>query len=147
MEIVIICAIGVGGATVVGALLGFIMRGAAERYSGTIMSFAAGIMLAAAISGLIEPSLEGATPLGVVLSMLGIFSGAMLLYFTERFIPMGGWSRGGVRSAILFSVAIAIHNLPEGMIVIVPMLSAGVSPVKTLIFAMAGGVAEVIAPL
>lgn len=169
-----ITAMGVGGATIVGALLGFIFRSAAMRFSSPITSFAAGVMLAAAVSGLIEPAFASGTTVDIIRALFGIFLGSISLYLTERYIPLGKCDTGGVRSAILFAIAIAIHNLPEGiaagvgfgsgridealaiaigialhnipegMIVIAPMLSAGISPIKTFFFAAAGGLAEVI---
>ena len=55
---VILTALGVGGATVVGALLGFIIKNPSRKFNDIILSFAAGVMLAAAVIGLIIPSLE-----------------------------------------------------------------------------------------
>ena len=39
---------------------------------------------------------------------------------------------------------IALQNIPEGMVIIAPMLSAGVKPSKTFIIAAATGLVEVI---
>lgn len=170
MEMILLTALGVGGATVVGAILGFIFRGACERYSGFIMSFAAGVMLMAAISGLIVPA-YAENPIELIpWAIMGVLLGAVTLYLIERFIPLS--NSDGEVGALLFAIAIAIHNLPEGiaagvafggeggavgvvlgialhnlpegMIVITPMLAAGVSPGRTFLYAIAGGVAEVI---
>lgn len=177
MKSLFLCAVAVGGATVIGALLGFIFKKQAERHSGTILSVSAGIMLAAAIMNLITPALEGATVTRLFLAVLGLFVGAATIYFTERFIPIGSPTDKGARSAILFSLAmgihnlpegvaaglgfgtgdtrdaimvtlgVALHNIPEGMISVFPMLSAGVRPRRAFAFAMAGGAAEVIGTL
>ena len=58
MRMVLLTALGVGGATVIGALLGFIIKGKSHKFSDVILSFAAGVMLSAAVIGLILPSLE-----------------------------------------------------------------------------------------
>ena len=42
---------------------------------------------------------------------------------------------------------IALQNIPEGMVIIGPMLAAGISPRKTLICAMATGLVEVLGTL
>lgn len=174
MEIVIICAVGVGGATLLGAVLGFFFRDAAMRYSALITSIAAGIMLSAAISGLVEPAFEAEMPYGVAVAGLGIFAGALTLHLIERYVTPRKHDTGRLGPSILFAIAIAIHNLPEGiaagvgfgseridealaiaigiaihnipegMIVIAPMLSEGVKPTRALIYAAAGGVAEII---
>lgn len=174
MENVLFAAIGVGGATLIGSLLGFIFRAQAEKHVCTILSVAAGIMLAAAVTNLIAPALLGADIAGVLLVIFGLFAGAGSIYATERLIPSGSFESSGARSAILFAVAmglhnlpegiaaglgfgtgnasdavmvtvgIALHNIPEGMITIFPMLSAGVRRRRAFLFAAAGGIAEVL---
>ena len=57
MTIVLLTALGVGGATVIGALLGFLFKNISHKFSDVVLAFASGIMLAAAIFGLIIPSL------------------------------------------------------------------------------------------
>ena len=42
------------------------------------------------------------------------------------------------------SFGIALQNIPEGMVIIAPMLAAGVSPVKTFVCAMVTGLIEVV---
>ena len=52
MEIVLLTALGVGGATVIGAVLGFALKEISHRFSDIVLSLAAGVMLAA---GLLAP--------------------------------------------------------------------------------------------
>ena len=47
METVILTAVGVGGATVVGALIGLFFKNPSHKLNDIILSFAAGVMLAA----------------------------------------------------------------------------------------------------
>ena len=49
MTEVILTALGVGGATVIGAVLGFIFKDISHKFSDVVLSFAAGVMLAAAV--------------------------------------------------------------------------------------------------
>ena len=58
MKEVLITALGVGMATVIGSIIGFAFKKVSHKFSDVVMSFAAGIMLAAAVIGLIIPSLE-----------------------------------------------------------------------------------------
>ena len=55
---VLLTALGVGGATVFGALIGFIFKKMSHKFSDIVLSFAAGVMLSAAVLGLVLPSLE-----------------------------------------------------------------------------------------
>ena len=52
MRMVLLTALGVGGATVFGAVLGFIFKKISHKFSDIVLSFAAGVMLAAAVIGL-----------------------------------------------------------------------------------------------
>ena len=58
MGMVWLTALGVGGATVIGSCIGFAFKKLSHRFSDIVLSFAAGVMLAAAVIGLILPSLE-----------------------------------------------------------------------------------------
>ena len=186
MEMVWLTAIGVGGATVVGAVIGFLFKSLSHRFSDIVLSFAAGVMLAAAVLGLILPSVEYGGKWGLVITVIGIFAGAACLSLIDKLVPhlhklMGADSeshRGAdINKILLFVTAIAIHNLPEGiaagvgfgagdtsqalmiaggialqnipegMVIIGPMLAAGVSPRRTFICAALTGVVEVVGTL
>ncbi|MBQ8529033.1 MAG: ZIP family metal transporter [Clostridia bacterium] len=183
MEIVIICAIGVGGATMLGAVVGFLFRGITHKCSDAVLSFAAGVSFAAAVLGLIIPSLEYGGKYSLIVTVIGIFSGAVCVNLLDRAVPfahkfVGLGSAEGIdgrgRKILVFVMAIAIHNLPEGiaagvgfgsedisagilialgiaiqnvpegMVIIAPMLSVGISPGRTLVCALATGLVEVI---
>ena len=58
MTMVLITALGVGGATVIGAIIGFIFKNISHKFSDIVLSFAAGVMLCASILGLVLPSYE-----------------------------------------------------------------------------------------
>ena len=122
--LVILTALCVGGATMLGAVGGYCFRGAAQRADGgAVMAFAAGIMLSAAIAGLILPSLQSGGVWAVPVTAAGILSGAAFLLLLEqlaarmqRLSGLGGTAPSPQRQRVLlFVAAMAIHNLPEGL--------------------------------
>ena len=136
MTMVLLTAIGVGGATVIGAIIGFIFKNISHKFSDIVLSFAAGVMLCAAILGLVVPSYEYGvefgygTPISLLLTVGGIFAGAVALNLIDKLVPhlhkMAGVDQEehsgnqNLSKVLLFVTAIAIHNLPEG-------IAAGVS--------------------
>ena len=185
MNIVFLTAIGVGGATLVGAIIGFLFKKNSHKFSDIILSFAAGVMLCAAVFGLIMPSLEYGGSLSVFVTIAGVFCGALVLNILDKAVPhlhkLSGVDteshpdkNGQLGKVLLFVMAIAIHNLPEGiaagvgfgtgntaealtiaggialqnipegMVIISPMLVAGMSKKRTLFIAALTGVVEVL---
>ena len=125
MGMVLLTALGVGGATIIGAALGVIFKKISHRFSDVVLSFAAGVMLAAAVLGLILPSLEYGGDWGILTTVAGIFVGALALNLIDKAVPhlhrMVGTDiedhegNGKISKVLLFVTAIAIHNLPEGI--------------------------------
>ncbi len=187
MKLVLLTALGVGGATVIGSLLGFIFKKISHKFSDIILSFAAGIMLAASVIGLILPSLEYGGDLALVKTLVGLFVGAACLNLIDKLVPhlhkiigpddtekhrktnlnkvilfvlaIGihnlpegiaagvGFGSGDTSGAIMIAIGIALQNVPEGMIIIGPMLSAGVKPGKAFVIALITGIVEVVGTL
>ena len=186
MSMVLLTALGVGGATVIGALIGFIFKGISHKFSDIVLSFAAGVMLAAAVLGLVIPSLEYGGKYGIAITVIGIFAGALCLNLIDKVVPhlhklMGadgeqhnnanlnkvllfvtaiaihnlpegiaagvGFGSGNVSQAFMIAGGIALQNIPEGMVIIAPMLAAGVSPKRTFICALMTGLVEVVGTL
>jgi len=181
MELVLLTALGVGGATVIGSVIGFLFKRISHRFSDIVLAFAAGVMLAAAILGLILPSVEYGN---LFITVAGIFAGALCLNLVDRLVPhlhhMVGADQenhpgnANLDKVLLFVMAIAIHNLPEGiaagvsfgsgndaealliaggialqnipegMVIISPMLAAGISPKRTFLCGLATGLVEVV---
>ncbi len=190
MEIVLLTALGVGGATVFGAFIGFFFKNTSHKFSDIVLSFAAGVMLAAAVVGLVLPSLEYGkeeygTLWGIVATIAGIFCGTLCLNLIDKIVPHlhritgvdqevhpdktaqlnqvllfviaiaihnlpegiaagVGFGTGNHNEAFLIAGGIALQNIPEGMVVIVSMLSAGISRSRALLIAIATGLVEVI---
>jgi len=186
MELVLLTALGVGGATIVGAIIGFLFKKQSHKFSDIVLSFAAGVMLAAAVLGLILPALEYGGKNGLFITVLGIFVGAISLNLIDKLVPhlhklVGpdieehhnanlskvllfvtaiaihnlpegiaagvGFGSGNNAQALLIAGGIALQNIPEGMVIIGPMLAAGVSPKKTFICAALTGVVEILGTL
>jgi ZIP family zinc transporter len=186
MEMVLLTALGVGGATVIGAGIGFLFRDLSHKFSDIVLSFAAGVMLAAAVLGLVIPSLEYGGRYGIVVTVAGIFAGAVCLSLVDKLVPhlhklagadIESHKNTSLSKVLLFVTAIAIHNLPEGiaagvgfgsddptgaliiaggialqnipegMVIIGPMLAAGVKPSRTFVIAALTGVVEIVGTL
>ena len=87
MEMVLLTALGVGGATLIGAVIGFLFKNISHRFSDIVLSFAAGVMLAAAVLGLVLPSLDYGGKFGIVITIAGIFVGALSLNLIDKLVP------------------------------------------------------------
>ena len=87
MEMVLLTALGVGGATVIGAIIGFIFKKISHRFSDIVLAFAAGVMLAAAVLGLVIPSIEYGGKYGIIITVVGIFVGALCLNLVDKAVP------------------------------------------------------------
>lgn len=117
------------GATTLGAVPAFFLTRLNEKLNNNLLSFAAGVMLAATIFSLLLPSMElgqknGASPLRAVSqSILWLFIGGFVLWLLNEFVPHEHFGKKGhegadtsaLRKIWLFVIAIAIHNFPEGL--------------------------------
>ena len=124
MKMVLLTALGVGGATVIGSLMGFLFKNISHKFSDIVLSFAAGVMLAAAVLGLVLPSLEYGGEYGLIVTIAGIFVGALCLNLVDKLVPhlhklvgpdLESHNNANLSKVLLFVTAIAIHNLPEGI--------------------------------
>ena len=189
MEMVLLTAFGVGGATIFGAIIGFLFKKASHKFNDIILSFAAGVMLSASVIGLILPSLEyGSGKISLIVTIVGVFAGAICVNLIDKLVPhlhrLTGTDQENhpkqneqLNKVLLFVIAIAIHNLPEGiaagvsfgtgntsaaltvaggialqnipegMVIIAPMLSSGISPKRTFLIAMLTGIVEILGTL
>ncbi len=187
MDLVLLTALGVGGATLIGALIGFAFKNISHRFSDIVLAFAAGVMLAAAVLGLIVPSIEYGGQFGLIITVAGIFVGAVCLNLMDKLVPhmhhmVGadqemhggnenlnrvllfvtaiaihnlpegiaagvGFGAGNTAEALVIAGGIALQNIPEGMVIIGPMLAAGVSRKRTLLLATVTGLVEVLGTL
>ena len=127
MTYVLITAAGIALCSLVGAAAGFLFENIPPYVEDALSGAAAGIMLCAAILGLVMPSMEFSGAHALWLTPAGIFCGAFFLsginLIGPRLSDSIGMKNSGdaaTRHALLFVAAIAIHHFPEG-------IAAGVS--------------------
>lgn len=117
-------------ATTLGALPSMLLSRISSKVEDTMLGIAAGMMLAAAAFSLIIPGLEagkdimGAAVPGSGLVVLGLAMGVLLMMGIDAFTPHEHVNTGPCGPGYerchrvwLFVLAVAIHNLPEGMAV------------------------------
>ncbi len=182
IQYLLITAAGVGGSTLFGYLLGYFIKDVPHKVNDTILGLCAGIMMAAAIMGLIVPAIDSYAGFpGKLIPIAGVFVGALFLTFIDRFTPhlhrlagldneahandrhldrillfvlaiaihkfpegmsagvgfAGGEAPELLGSAVSVAIGISIQNIPEGMVIVSPLLLAGVSRGRTLVIALA----------
>lgn len=185
MQLAMLTALGVGGATIFGVLLGFLFQKVPHKFNDAILGFAGGIMLAAAVLGLIVPSLEEGN---IWITCIGILTGAIFLNLADKVtphlhhitgmdqeahseaqnsinkvmlfvmaiaihnLPEGiaagvGFGSENVSNAITVAVGIALQNIPEGMVIVTPLIMAGVSKWRVFLIASFTGLVEIVGTL
>ena len=176
-----ICAAGLCGATIVGSLIGFMIKELPHKWNDTVLGYCAGVMLAASTIGLIVPAFEMTGHWWLV--AIGVMVGALFLNLLDLVTPHLHHITGldeaehhhnaSLNHVLLFVMAIALHklpegmaagvsmsegtdgswavtlgialqNVPEGMVVIAPLLVAGVSHARTFLISTVIGLLEVI---
>lgn len=181
MSQVWLSAAGLCGATIIGSILGFLIKELPHKWNDTVLGYCAGIMLAASTIGLIVPAFELTSQWWWV--ALGVMAGAYFLNILDLVTPHLHHITGleeeehhnnaTLNHVLLFVMAIALHklpegmaagvsmsdlshsswavslgialqNVPEGMVIIAPLLVAGVKPLRTFVISIVIGLLEVI---
>lgn len=181
MSQVWLSAAGLCGATIIGSILGFLIKELPHKWNDTVLGYCAGIMLAASTIGLIVPAFELTSQWWWV--ALGVMAGAYFLNILDLVTPHLHHITGleeeehhnnaTLNHVLLFVMAIALHklpegmaagvsmsdlshtswavslgialqNVPEGMVIIAPLLVAGVKPLRTFFISIVIGLLEVI---
>ncbi len=120
-------------ASIFGSILGLIFKNISHRTNDIILGFAAGVMLTAAFVGLLPTAfwgmgaIEGFSSLKILhllIGMGGVFMGAAFICLIDRFVPHIHFDNGNLKESqsksggnrtMLLVIAIAIHNIPEGL--------------------------------
>lgn len=179
-----ISAAGLSIATMIGAIIGLFIRNLSQKWNDVILGFAAGIMLAAAILGLLVPATKLAGHDHWWLVVSGVAAGTLFLNILDKITPhlhaITGFdaeehkNNAKLNKTLLFVMAIALHKLPEGiatgvgfnaedlhdawavtfgiaiqnipeeMVIVAPLLIAGVSKFRTIMISIAIAALEVI---
>ena len=141
----------------IGTILGSACIYLIKKINSTILKafsgFAAGVMIAASFWSLIIPAFETSTnlnKLGVIPVLVGIWLGVAFLMILDKIIPHthcnSEESEGpkcNLKRSTMTSLAVALHNLPEGIAVGIVLASATTStsvPIS-LAIALAIGIA------
>lgn len=131
--------------TCLGAGCVFFLKGEmSDRVQRGLSGFAAGVMVAASIWSLLIPSLEQARPMGswsFVPAAAGFWLGILFLLVLDHLVPhlhrnaqQAEGPKSHLRRTTMLVLAVALHNIPEGMAV--GVVSAGSLTQETGITAM-----------
>lgn len=141
--------------TMIGSAFVFFMKGEMSRnIQRALMGFAAGVMVAASIWSLIIPAMNQSEHFGkfaFVPAFIGVWGGILFLLLLDRMIPHlhlnsecpEGMSCNLGKSKMMV-LAVALHNLPEGMavgVVVAGWLTGNESISIAAAFALALGIA------
>ncbi len=139
-EILVALLIPLLGTTLGSAFVFFMKKDIPPRVQKLLLGFASGVMVAASVWSLLIPSIEtGGSVWPAVLGLLGGFAFLLLIDLVTPHIHATGEEEGpvsGLSRTAKLSLAVTIHNFPEGMAVgvaIAGTLSSG--------FTMAGALA------
>jgi ZIP family zinc transporter len=176
-----ISAVGLCGATLIGAILGFGIKQLPHKWNDTILGYCAGVMLGASTLGLIVPAFSMAADSFWWIVAIGVMAGALFLNVLDLLTPhlhhITGLEEEEHRNnktlnhVMLFVMAIALHklpegiaagvsmstaqvdwsvsfgialqNVPEGMVIIAPLLVAGVTRLRTMMISVVIGLLEI----
>ena len=184
MNQVWISAAGLSLATIIGSVIGFLVKSLPHKWNDAVLGFCAGVMLAASTVGLILPAAQDAGSSRWWLILIGVILGMLLLNVLDLVTPhlhkLTGLeeeehrNNASLNHILLFVLAIALHklpegiaagvgfnaadstdawavtlgiaiqNVPEGMVVIAPLLIAGVSKIRTFLISLVIALLEVV---
>lgn len=163
MAMIYLAALLIGGTTLIGTACGFALKNVSKDWNDAVTAFAAGVMLSAAMFGLFQPAME--MDCAPALIILGALAGMFFLRITAKIMPgstlarrpelmfvlalamhkfpegmAGGVGIGGqTRQGMLVAIGIALQNLPEGIVMIPPLLNAGVRKRRAALIALLTG--------
>lgn len=184
MNAIITTAVGVGGSTILGSIIGYFIKDVSHKVNDSIVGLCAGIMLSASVLGLLVPAFDMTPQWNEVwLPCVGVVLGVVFLHILDQVTPHlhsitgveyephrnnqhidkvmlfvmaiamhkfpegmaagVGFGGEGASNAVSVAIAISLQNVPEGMVVISPLLLAGVSHMRTFGIALAIGLLEV----
>lgn len=189
----LVCAAGLGLASLLGSALGLIVRKIPHRWNDIFLGFCAGMMLTASLVCLIVPAVDMAGKTGWWQPLLGVLLGMALVGMLDRITPHlhhitgiedknireeeHGAKNKSIDRILLFVIAIAIHkfpeglatgvvfdgnnmenaytvaitialqNIPEGMVVVTPLLMVGMNFIRVLCIGVIIALLEVVGVL
>ena len=141
--------------TTLGAACVFFMKGEMnQNLQRALMGFAAGVMIAASIWSLIIPAMDQSEHMGKLAflpAFIGVWIGILFLLLLDRVIPhlhinseCPEVTKCSLGKSTMMVLAVALHNLPEGMavgVVVAGWLTGNESISAAAAFALALGIA------
>ena len=118
--IAVTAAAGMGG-TGLGGLAAYLFRRGTDRTVSVLLSFAAGMMLAVVCADLLTDAIQAGPGLSALpAASASVLAGCGGIWLLEELVSglQAGAKRGGLFLAgVVMAAAIALHNLPEGMVI------------------------------
>ncbi len=140
--------------TILGSACVFLFKSFSKKTDKVLSGFAAGVMVAASVWSLLIPSMEQSEHLGKLSffpAVVGFLLGIGFLLLIDALVPhlhASSEKPEGLRSSLskhsMMLLAVAIHNLPEGMtvgVVLAAMNTAGSTVTLGAALALAIGIA------
>ena len=103
--------------TTIGGIIGVTIKTTSEKFLSFILEFASGLMIAIVCFGLIPESLKLSE---ITITAIGILLGIIVMILCNIFVKKKLAKRPGTRNSLLktgiiVSIGLAIHNFPEGL--------------------------------
>lgn len=186
----LICAVGLGLASLIGSTIGLAVRKIPHRWNDIFLGFCAGMMLTASLVCLIIPAVKMAGQSSWWQPLTGVALGVSFIALLDRITPhlhhLTGLDSNSITEEphctstksidriLLFVMAIAIHkfpeglatgivfdgndidnaytvaitialqNIPEGMVIVAPLLMIGVSYMRVVVVSVAVAFMEIL---
>ena len=158
--------------TTLGGIIGIFTKRNSNKFLSFVLAFASGLMLAVVCFDLIPEALEMTS---VIIVLLGIILGIITMIgcdvlVSEKFNETSVINKGLVKTGIIVSIGLALHNIPEGLAIgsgfeasttlgfslaiaialhdvpeglsmAIPMKSGGMNPIKIMFYVILSGIA------
>ncbi|MCL7987036.1 ZIP family metal transporter [Sphingobacterium sp. lm-10] len=115
------------GVTALGAALVFFFKEINRKFLNMMLGFTGGVMIAASFWSLLEPAIEMSDGEGfkkVVPAAVGFIAGALFIFGLDKLMPhlhinfaKSEGPKSSLHRTTLLVIAIALHNIPEGLAV------------------------------
>lgn len=126
------------GITALGASVVFFFKNINKSILNIMLSFGAGVMIAASFWSLLNPAIELCEELGynaLITPAIGFLMGSLLIVVSDKYLDkkmknmkkFEGKSQESLKRSILLVSAVTLHNFPEGLAVGVAFGVAGIN--------------------
>ena len=132
-----------GLATTVGGLVVIVFGRLKEKSLSFLLGFAGGVMLAISNFDLIPSAVRYGN---FLLTVIGFSAGVVLMFLLDTLLPhlhLGkeeGQEKGFLKMGYFIAIGIALHNIPEGMGMSVPLRMARVGILRILLVTTLAGI-------